>query len=260
MRATLAPLPLSLSLLVSLVLLATPLAGQMIRGRVIETGSGEGIEQTRVVLLDSAGVAVRETISDSAGLFTLYPPDFRFYRLRAGRIGYSTVVSDPFRVDMIIGVTLRLSVEPVEGDPLQVVSLRTPYLDRMGFYDRWSRGIGFFIPSEEIRSRPAPRITDVLRGYRAAQVVTIRPGEYDVILGSSASMAIRGRCFPTVVLDGVVVRYGGIEGDVETGRWDEIIHPSQVAGIEFYTSPSGVPTELTRGSSPCGAILIWTQR
>jgi hypothetical protein len=51
----------------------------------------------------------------------------------------------------------------------------------------------------------------------------------------------------TVVIDGTIVRE----------PWS-LPNPQNVAGVEVYRSPAGVPGPA-RFDSPCGAIVIWTK-
>lgn len=248
----------SLLLLAFALLLGAPLRGQEVRGVVLDGSSGAGLDGATVELLDSLGVVRGEAVTASDGRFEIRAPDDGFYRLRATRLGYDSVHSDPFQVGMVLRVTLRLSVRPVDADPLLVVGRRPDNLVRAGFYGRMERGVGQFITYREIESRAVGRITDLFRGRAGAQVVLVRSGgERDILMGSGGTMSISGRCYPTIVLDGMVIRRGGVGAEV--GRWDEVIHPSQVAAIEAYSSAAGVPTELTRDPGTCGAILIWSR-
>jgi hypothetical protein len=41
---------------------------------------------------------------------------------------------------------------------------------------------------------------------------------------------------------------------------DELVSPSDIAAIEFYSSASGIPAQyVERGNRLCGLILVWTK-
>jgi len=41
---------------------------------------------------------------------------------------------------------------------------------------------------------------------------------------------------------------------------DEVIHPTDIAAIEFYPSSAGVPAQyLERQNRLCGLVLVWTR-
>jgi hypothetical protein len=41
---------------------------------------------------------------------------------------------------------------------------------------------------------------------------------------------------------------------------DELVSPSNVAGIEVYTRPSEVPHEFEALNASCAVVLVWTKR
>jgi hypothetical protein len=41
---------------------------------------------------------------------------------------------------------------------------------------------------------------------------------------------------------------------------DEVVHPTDIAAIEFYPSNAGVPAQyLERQNRLCGLVLVWTR-
>ena len=65
-----------------------------------------------------------------------------------------------------------------------------------------------------------------------------------------------GRCFPRVVLDGLVINRGGDE----PAGLDRMLDPVAIAGVEVFPTSSGVPAQYGGTGSSCGVILIWTRR
>ena len=41
---------------------------------------------------------------------------------------------------------------------------------------------------------------------------------------------------------------------------DLLVHPDNVAAIEVFPSPAGVPVQYNNRGSACGVILVWTRR
>jgi hypothetical protein len=251
---------------------APPARAQVVRGAVKETASEAVVPGAAVSLVDSAGAVVASTATSDEGLFLLRAPGPGTYRVRAGRIGYATVTSDPFRVepDDDVFADLCLAILPVPQEAIELsVEARDPRLERTGFYKRQERNFGFFVTREEIDRRSPQRITDLFFGYPGVHVLYAgAAGKYEVVMRGARSMFLggsRGRpdepgpatttCFPTVTVDGVVVRRGG--SGVEIGEWNHLVHPQEIEAIEVYTSSSGLPPELAGNNSPCGAILIW---
>jgi hypothetical protein len=234
---------------------------QLIHGTVLEDPSGQPIAGATVHLLDSTDVILVETSSDDDGQFAVRLPSLGTYRLSVSRMGYT-----PGRRDLLVvgpdeepSVEIYLSVEPVPMESLEVVGEpRAPQLELVGFYKRMERRVGHFILREEIDRSSAVRVTDLLYGLPFGRVVAAGSvmGGYDV--------AMRGwtGCFPTVALDGVVVRAGGATKGTgaEVGRWNEVVHPSNIEAIEVYPSAAGVPVQYGGLRSRCGTILIWTRR
>ncbi len=76
---------------------------------------------------------------------------------------------------------------------------------------------------------------------------------------ASTMMFTRGSCHPSVVLDGVVLRAGGI-GKPGDPTLDRLLNPFNIEAVEVYPSPAGVPVQYQGYVSPCGAILAWSRR
>lgn len=257
------PRPLAV-LLVALALTPLPAAAQVLEGTILEDGAGLPLPGTDVALLDGQGGLLVHATSDEGGAFALRAPGPGTYRLRIERLGYQTVTSDPFilRAGDRPSIDVHLVVQPVVMDPVQVEGeARDPRLARAGFYDRVAAGIGFFLTREEIEEAQADRLIDLFRSFRGGQVVSASSGagQYDIVMRGSTSMLIRGgTCYPTVAVDGGIVRRGG--PGAEVGTWDRVVHPDEVEAIEVYSGGAGLPAFAAGNTSPCGAIVIWTRR
>ncbi len=102
---------------------------------------------------------------------------------------------------------------------------------------------GHFFDQNEIRAKAPRYLSDLFRSVPGA---TLSPAS-----GSGSSLKLRG-CQPRIWLDGVLAEGADI---------DELIPPSEVAGIEIYSSWAGVPAQyMDRENRACGTVLIWSRQ
>jgi hypothetical protein len=161
--------------------------------------------------------------------------------LRVRRIGYAMQFFDvDTRVPSSKALDIVLRTVPSELEDVMVtgneVRLR-------GFHERkQSRApFGRFLEQNDIRKLGPTHSSDLFRTVPGIVIRTATGGN---------SIRIRG-CQPMVVLDGQ--RVPGAE-------LDEVIHPTDIAAIEFYPSSAGVPAQyLERQNRLCGLVLVWTR-
>ncbi|MGH7558167.1 MAG: carboxypeptidase regulatory-like domain-containing protein [Gemmatimonadota bacterium] len=99
-----------------LLLLAAPVAAQVVRGTVVEKTSGQAVAGSFVVLLDDTGSQRGAALTGPEGRFEIAVPGPGEYRLGVDRIGYLTVTTALFPVPSGRTIEYRLAVrvEPVE--------------------------------------------------------------------------------------------------------------------------------------------------
>jgi TonB family protein len=195
-----------------------------------------------------AGTALR-TLSDTAGRFRLPGLPSGAGALHVRRLGYRAA-SLPITIEpgATVSLTITLVRLPGELDPVVVEASRqlaVRYLQ--GFYERRSKGHGYFVTRDQIASRQWSDLTDVLRSLvPAVRITSSRMASNAVRLRSS-------RCAPLVWLDGAPAMAGEFDLDV--------ISPETVSGIEIYPGPATVPVEFrsTRGLEACGVIVVWSR-
>jgi hypothetical protein len=198
--------------------------------------------------LSAAGTTLR-AISDTAGRFRLVGVPAGAGALHVRRLGYRAV-SVPVTVDNggTASITVTLARVPRELDPVLVEASRQPgvrYLQ--GFYERRSKGHGYFVTRDQISARHWSDMTDVLRSLvPAVRITSSRMARNAVRLRGS-------RCAPLVWLDGAPAMAGEFDLDV--------ISPETVSGVEIYAGPATVPVEFrsTRGLEACGVIVVWSR-
>lgn len=251
----------------ALVLLATPLAAQTVRGRVIDAATGEGVAQAQVQAVTVSGdndAGRARTGPD--GAFTLPLRAAGTVRIRAARAGYQTTVTGelPVGVRETVEVTVRVSSAALAMDPLTVTARVEPpkrrNLELNGFYQREGSGLGEYLRREDFENRANQNL---------AQVISRVPGTAIQYLGSkqyiyfprngrpSLRQTFRGppanACLPRLFVDGTRVTYDA-NNDINS-----VVNPGQVEAIEVFRGPSEIPVQYNDNNSMCGVILIWTR-
>ena len=202
--------------------------------------------------------------SDTRGRFTMEiltpgPKQFQFSAL-----GYATRTETiEIEMDRVTNVHVSLSPDPVELNPIEVTVERREFaLQDAGYYTRQAEGFGNFIDREEIEARRPAEMSDVFSRLPGVELFADPDNaleKYIVLRGgrqSGFSSGPYGRCFPRVVLDGLVINRGGDE----PAMLDRVLDPAAVAGVEVFPTAAGVPAQYGGIGSSCGVILIWTRR
>jgi hypothetical protein len=161
--------------------------------------------------------------------------------LRVRRIGYAMQFFD---VDTRIPSSRELDIvlRPVPNE-LEEVMVTGNEIRLREFHERKQNRASFgkFLEQSDIQRLGPTHSSDLFRSVPGIVIRAASPGN---------SIRIRG-CQPMVVLDGQ--RVPGAE-------LDEVIHPTDIAAIEFYPSSAGVPAQyLERQNRLCGLVLVWTR-
>jgi hypothetical protein len=153
---------------------------------------------------------------------------------------------------LTIDVLVTMATEPIPLEPIQVVTVRSPSLERNGFYDRARTHHGSqFGPAEIERLVNNARLADI---FWYAPGVTVEGlgniGEPVRIVTTRRQGATYEACGLEMYIDGI--RNPGI--DINE------IAPADVEAIEVYQGLD-TPAQYERSSSvQCGVVLIWTKR
>lgn len=230
---------------------------QLLRGRVLDAGSGEPVVAAEVRVHTSRGAELARVLSDENGVFNV---DLQHVDLPAilvlsvYRIGYDSTatasvhvgVGEDFRFD------LRIRPRAVNLPPIEVVAERLGrYLSARGFYQRRAMGLGKFMDEAQIDSLHPAWVHDLfwrVAGFRLAytgrgyEPVSTRGGGWG------------GTCLPAVWLDGFKQRRGPWFSSL-----DDLILPEQIGGIEMYSGPAEVPAQYKDHDAVCGAIIVWSR-
>jgi hypothetical protein len=227
------------------------LAAQTLAGRVVDALSRQPLRDVELHLMQGDRV-VGSTVSDTLGRFSINAPSRGRFRLQGKRIGYADALTDYVEIppDERISAELSMSSSPVRVAPLTVEATRSAYLDEHGFYARQSVGHGDFITGDQITRRNAQTMSDLLRGLRGIKIQRV---------GYNSEVYFAGaNCYPTIVVDGQTMRWGGRTLGA-TQPLDDLVRIAHIDAIEAYRGGSGAPTEFVGPNAACGVILVWTR-
>ncbi|MEO8194872.1 MAG: carboxypeptidase-like regulatory domain-containing protein [Gemmatimonadales bacterium] len=138
---------------------------------------------------------------------------------------------------------LEIDLVPVPADiDAVVVEATGGRLQEFNDHRKQSK-FGKFFDQNEIRSKSPRFVSELFRGIPGARLFPAP--------GSGSKVELRG-CRPKIWLDGVWAQ------DAEI---DDVIAPSEIAGIEIYPSWAGIPAQyMDRENRACGAVLIWSRQ
>jgi TPR repeat protein len=225
-------------------LVSDPGARGRIVGRVTDE-RGLGLANVDITILNRVAGG---TLSNQRGRFLLEGVAPGLAEVRFERLGYEPrtqlIVVQPGRT---LDVLVAMSTEPIPLDPIQVVAVRSDYLERSGFYERSLRTWGAQFGPAEIESLLPEQLSDLVRRVNG---IVLEGGR-----GVGAPVRVmsfrRENCQLDIYVDGV--------RRLSDYNLNEI-PPQQVEAVEVYQGLD-VPIEFQRVSQTgCGVVLIWTKR
>lgn len=195
----------------------------------------------------SARMAAVET--NGRGRFVLSGLPVGVHELHVRRPGYAPL---RHRVTVHRGLTTEVEIGLVptsaEMDPLVATATRPRQLEVTGFYERKLRGgllgVGTFFTADDIdRWRPST-VGDFIEDH-----IPEIQSRGVTLVNTTGLMGWKG-CPVALYVDGIPQRSYAIGGAVL---------PTQVAGLEVYTGPAGIPAEFRDERNRCGAVAAWTR-
>lgn len=221
--------------------------GRSIRGIVTDTGRVP-IPNVEVILEQSSrGVATSQTIrtlTSARGEFLLQDLTPGPAKLTIRRLGYGPQKLGVMVADSALARPLEIVLKRSSFD-LGTVRVEARGTDAIPDFAarRRTRGSGHFVSRADIERRRPAYVSDVLRSVPGASV---RQSS-----GIGNVVRLRG-CRPAIFMDGV---------QAMNAELDDVARPSDIEGIEIFSSWAGVPPQhIDRSGRSCGAILVWTRR
>ncbi|MYH09940.1 MAG: carboxypeptidase-like regulatory domain-containing protein [Gemmatimonadales bacterium] len=225
------------------------LTGSAGTGRIIGQVN-DGVTEDPVT---AAAVSVSERTgtveTNGRGRFVLSGLPVGVQALHVRRPGYA-----PLRHVVAVhrGLTTEVEIGLVptsaEMDPMVATATRPRQLEVTGFYERRLRGemlgVGRFLTAEDIERWQPSTVGRFIEDH----VPEIRRRGVTLI-NTTGLMGWKG-CPVAIYVDGIPQRSYGIGGAVV---------PNQVAGLEVYTGPAGLPAEFRDERNRCGAVVAWTR-
>jgi hypothetical protein len=206
---------------IALILAAASASAQTIRGTVVDADTKLPIFAASVTLVDDSGAEVSPSArSDSLGNFIVHAARAGMWRVKAMRIGYGPVTSDP--VSLPIGglavVRLQMTTVAQRLLPVQVVEQRqlsaNELMSTSGFDLRQRRGLGRFLSGERLASMGHDGLREVL----ATQFQPVLYVYADSVLGDVLRIRQGSmQCEPEVYLDGRLLATAPTTGAVMDG-------------------------------------------
>ena len=209
---------------------------------IVRDEGGTPISDVEVGIVSGDRLTVSVT-TGADGKFLLTGVARGMVPLRIRRLGYAM---QSFDVDTRVPSTAALDIvlRTVANELEEVTIAANEQVKLREFYEHKSQrsSFGRFLLQHEIRKLGPANPSDLFRNVPGVVLQT----------ASSAGNVLRIRgCQPMVWVDGQ--RVPGAE-------LDEVIHPSEIAAIEFYPSNAGLPAQyLERGNRLCGSVLVWTR-
>lgn len=255
---------------------AAPLCAQTVDGTVVDKSTHAPVKDADVVLLGSNGkvtTIVGRELTDSTGRFVLDIPKFGAYAVKVSALGYKPYTSHAFTADTSQEASIEVSLNPapvaLKGLSVRVAAMQQE-LRKVGFYEREKQGFGQYITPKQIVEKTSDG--DIVNAFYGLPGVRVRSvgvsggSLWDITMPGATTRsfmsAIKGAdrtCYPSIYLDGDVVRHGGNVPTDDLGQWTTLLNPNDVAGIEVYPTTAGAPAYAQGSDSPCGVVLIWTK-
>jgi hypothetical protein len=208
-------------------------------GSVLDDASGRPLPGSLVVLRDETSRARWALTTDHDGGFVVRDIPGGSFRIEASRLGYGAASAwISLRPGQELELELRLATEAIALEP---VTVRAPAVSPRieAFHQRRARGLGRFLGREEIESRGAGRVTDLLRTFAGVRIVSGPAFSDEVLLRN---------CRPDLFIDGIHL--------APPVFVDDLVAPGDLEGIEIY-GVAEVPPQFARGN--CGALVLWTR-
>jgi hypothetical protein len=242
---------------------------RVIRGTVRDT-AGRALAGVQVNL-----VAGQRTTTDDAGRFRISAPSREDVLLDIRRVGFTpSLYTFGEGADTTLDVTLLPVAQQL--DAVKVNARGASGVGLEGFDQRMRErehgaGSGYFITGAEIERRQAARVTSLFDGVPGIFVLRVTLAmsnaasfnAYSIFARSrtfsNGSGAAPNKCAATVYIDGARIMEKSDAGGPGVPI-DELLIPSNIAGIEVYSSGNAAPPAYQGLNGSCAVVLIWTKR
>jgi len=239
-------------------LAAAPLEAQRASSVLVGTvtdARGQPLPSAQVVVVGTR----LTTMAEQAGRFRLDDVPVGVQTIEVVHVGYRTV---SLALEMVEGEAVRfdvrLDLDPVDLDAVDVHALRTMPAHIRAFYERRSRGNGHFFTREQIGTMRARDVTDVLRRVPGAAIRNVSGPQgtsQSVQMGRTTGISGARSCEAAFYMNGMPFP---VRSDVGINSF---VRPHEIEGIEVYSGASRVPSQFSASThnTRCGVVVIWTR-
>lgn len=193
--------------------------------------------------LERRGQTLSRVRSGSDGHFTFIDVPAGAASITVRRLGYQQR-----RLDVDISAStakepLEVALVPVATD-IEAVTIEGATGKLQAFNDRRARSsFGYFFDQNDIRKKNPRYASELFRTIPGARLLASR---------RTGNILELRNCTPKIWLDGV---------RADNAEIDELIAPSEIAGLEIYPSFAGVPAEyMDKENRACGVVLVWSRQ
>ena len=217
-------------------------AGQVTLTGVVLADDGTPLADA-VLGVERSGQTIYRTRSLSDGHFAFADIAGGVAAITVRRLGY---VQRRLEVDLNVRTTkqpLEIMLTPVATD-VETVTIEGATGRLQGFNERRVRNnFGYFFDQNDIRRKSPRFVSELFRTIPGARLQASR---------RNGNILELRNCTPRIWIDGV---------RADNGEIDELISPSEIAGMEIYPSFAGVPAEyMDKENRACGVVLVWTRQ
>ncbi|HEV7586934.1 MAG TPA: TonB-dependent receptor, partial [Longimicrobium sp.] len=238
------------------LLAATPLAAQVVRGKVLDAATGAGVPEVAVRGRSADGHEVGRARTAADGSFRMQLRTAATVRIEAQRTGYQPTLTAELPVGLreAVEVEVRLSAAAVAIEPLRVTARVQPprrrSLELNGFYDRERQGIGEYLRREDIERQPNQDLAHLLSRVPGAAILYQGSSQYIYFprngrpsISQSRRGPPRNACLPRLFLNGVRITYDG-QSDINSS-----VSPEQIEAVEVFRGASEIPVQYNDNNS-----------
>ncbi len=233
-----------------------PLAGQTVRGEILEVRTGLPIPGVAVVLLDRDFRSVLRGQANADGRYVLEAPEPGAYRLRFEIPGYRMTITELFNLKRDEAREYPVRLQPASAIALDTVVVAGETVPRhlMDFYVRKSRGMGSFLTPADLERLHPVEPTDVVRRLEGFDVGYDRFEPSRKLITNKRFGGSGRACVPVIFVDGVYV------GTADTYDVNAVLWVDKLDAVESYPSAARIPIEYNTTGTQCGVIAFWTKR
>ena len=227
---------------------------RVIRGTVRDT-AGRALSGVQVNL-----VTGQRTTTDDAGRFRISAPSREEVLLDIRRVGFTpSLYTFGEGADTTLDVVLLPLAQQL--DAVKVNARGSSGVGLEGFDQRMrdrehGAGAGYFITGAEIERRQAARVTSLFDEVPGIFVLRVSFNRSSIF---ARSRTFSGKCPANVYIDGTRIMEKFDTGEPGVAV-DELLIPSNIAGIEVYSSGNTAPPAYQGLNGSCAVVVIWTKR